>query len=99
MDLIFQQQKSLKACNDYLRTKNERKIMKLSKTSNGYERYMLAKDAKESIEKTIKALDGIIEKNNRRNGYKDRFATFKDVCRSLPHTKSKTKNFYSIKKF
>jgi hypothetical protein len=79
---IYKEQlrKSLKTCNDYLQTKNEKKIMKLSRTSNGYERYMLAKDAKESIEKAINALDGIVDKKTRMDNYSSRINTFKKVC-------------------
>ena len=49
------------SCNDYMATKDEKKIMKLSKTSNGYERYMLAKNSRDDLDRTIKQLDDMIE--------------------------------------
>jgi hypothetical protein len=53
--------KSLTACNTYIGTKNEAEIMSKSKTSNGYLRYKLAKDAKAGVQKALKCLDLIEE--------------------------------------
>ncbi len=63
---------TLTHCDNYLKTKDEKKIMKKSKTSNAYVRYKLAVDAKESIKKTLKALEEISTLSPRVNAYLDK---------------------------
>ena len=60
---------SLKACNTYIRTKNEAEIMRKSKTSNGYLRYKLAKDAKAGVQKALNCLGQIEEYTSKREEY------------------------------
>ena len=55
---------ALKKCNSYLETKDEKKIMKLSKSSNGYERYMLAKEARDGITQTLENLGEMLDKKD-----------------------------------
>ncbi|SNU04487.1 Phosphatidylinositol 3- and 4-kinase [Lachnospiraceae bacterium] len=73
---------SLTACNNYLGTKNEAKIMKKSKSSNAYKRFKLAKDAKTAIEKEIKAFSGMAKKVDLANGYIDKKDEIKAVSKA-----------------
>ena len=73
-------EEALKKCDAYMETKDVKKIMKLSKTSNGYERYMLAKESKEGIKKTLEHLNGMIEKKNLVEDYQIRYEGHKVLC-------------------
>ena len=71
---------AMKKCDDYMKTKDINKINKMSKTSNGYERYMLAKESKESIKKTLEYLGGMVEKKDLITDYENRLEGHKELC-------------------
>ncbi|MBR1507562.1 MAG: hypothetical protein IJ619_06135 [Eubacterium sp.] len=73
---------AVKKCDDYMATKDEAKIMKMSKTSNGYERYMLARESKEGIQKTLEALNGMFEKSELIDDYRYKVERHKAVCQN-----------------
>lgn len=71
---------AMKKCDDYMDTKDINAIKKLSKKSNGYERYMLAKESKEGMKKALKYLDGMIEKKNLIEDYEVKYEGHKITC-------------------
>ena len=73
-------EESIKKCDLYMKTKDAKKIMKMSKTSNGYERYMLAKESKEIAKKSLEALDGILDKNSLIDECTEKFDAHKATC-------------------
>ena len=85
-DAIKELNKSITACDNYLGTKNEAKIMKKSKNSVAYQRFKLAKDAKTALEKEVRLLSGLSEKAERANGYIDRKKEMKKTSKKQVDT-------------
>ena len=91
LDIISKKlQESLVLCDTYLETKNEAQIMKKSEKSNAYKRFKLAKEAKTSIEKTLKAINSMKERADLANSYIDRLNPMVVKCRKQKRAIIKT---------